>query len=50
MVARFDGMSTDFALLAWDRALLTDEFDLDTALLFAEQWMEHDAAPENNSC
>ncbi len=50
MAARFDEMSTDFAVMAWDRALLMDEFDLDKALLFAEQWMEHDAVPEVNAC
>jgi hypothetical protein len=50
VVARFDSMTTDFALLSWDRALLMDEFDLDKALLYAEQWMEHVAAPEPNVC
>jgi hypothetical protein len=50
LVARFDQMSTDIALLAWDRALLFDQFELDTALLFAQQWMEHVAAPEPLAC
>jgi hypothetical protein len=50
MVARFDQLSTKFALLAWDRALLLDQFDLDKALLFDEQWTEHEAAPEPFSC
>jgi hypothetical protein len=50
MAARFDSMETDFAVLAWDRALLLDEFDLDKALTFAEQWMEHVGVPEVNAC
>lgn len=50
IVARFDSMSTRFAVLAWGRALLTDEFDLDTALTFAQQWMDHEAVPERGSC
>ena len=43
LVARFDDMDTRFAIVAWGRALLIDEFDLDTALTFAQQWMEHDS-------
>jgi len=50
VVARFDSISTRFALLAWDRALLVDEFDVDTALTFAQHWSQHPAAPENGSC
>ena len=50
LVARFDSMSTRFALVAWGRALLLDEFNLDTALTFAQQWMEHEAAPERQVC
>ena len=50
LVARFDGMDTHFAYLAWGRALLTNDFDLDTALTFARQWMDHDAVPEKNLC
>jgi hypothetical protein len=50
IVARFDQMETRFALLAWGRALLTDEFDLDTALTFAQQWMDHEAVPERGLC
>jgi hypothetical protein len=50
VVARFDTMSTRFALLAWGRALLTDTFDLDTALLFNQQWQDQPAAPERGSC
>ncbi|CAN5791814.1 hypothetical protein BH24CHL5_BH24CHL5_10300 [soil metagenome] len=50
LVARFDQMSTRFALLAWGRALLMDDFDVDTALTFAEQWTDHDAVPERGAC
>jgi hypothetical protein len=50
VVARFDQMETPFALLAWGRALLTDEFSLDTALLFAQQWTDHEAVPERGIC
>jgi hypothetical protein len=50
VVIRFDQMTTDFAMLAWGRALLTNDFDIDTALTFTEQWMDHDAVPEKGSC
>lgn len=50
VVARFDSMDTRFAILAWGRALLMNDFDLDTALLFAQQWMNHAGAPEVTSC
>jgi hypothetical protein len=50
VVIRFDSMTTDFAMLAWGRALLTNDFDIDTALTFTEQWMDHDAVPEKGLC
>lgn len=50
VVARFDSMDNRFAMLAWGRALLMDEFDLDTALTFAQQWTDHDAVPERGIC
>jgi hypothetical protein len=50
LAARFDAMETRFALVAWARALLMDEFDLDTALTFAEQWIDHEAVPERGVC
>jgi hypothetical protein len=50
VVARFDSMNTKFAMLAWGRALLTDTFDLDTALLFDQQWQDQPAAPERGLC
>jgi hypothetical protein len=50
IVARFDAMTTKFALLAWGRAYLFDQFDLDTALTFDQQWTDHDAVPEPGLC
>jgi len=50
LVARFDSLDTRFALLAWNRALLLDEFDVDTALSFAQQWLQHAAVPERTAC
>jgi hypothetical protein len=50
VVARFDSMTTRFAELAWGRALLFDNFSLDTANTFVQQWMDHDAVPERFTC
>lgn len=50
LVARFDSMTTQFALVSWGRALLTDTFDVDTARTFAQQWMEHESLPERTNC
>ena len=50
LVARFDDMDTKFAQIAWGRALLTDDFDLDRANLFDQQWREHEAVPEASAC
>ena len=50
IVVRFDSMSTQFALLSWGRALLTDTFDIDTANTFAQQWMEHESLSERAVC
>lgn len=49
LAARFDEMSTPFALLAWDRALLLDGFDVTVALDFASRWIEA-TGPEPNAC
>ena len=46
IVARFDTMSTRFAVLSWNRALLLDSFDLDLASNFAQQWTDKTAPPE----
>lgn len=45
IVARFDDMSTRFAVVAWDRALLLDRFDLLQASAFAQQWTDVTAPP-----
>ncbi len=50
LVARFDSMDTRFAVLAWGREMLTDQFNLDTALTFAQQWMDPGSEPEKSIC
>jgi len=50
LAVRFDTMDTQFAYLAWGRALLSNEFDIDTANTFTQQWMDHDAVPERGAC
>lgn len=50
LAVRFDTMTTKFALLAWDRALLTDTFDIDQANTFASQWMDSPTTPELGTC
>lgn len=50
LVARFDEIASRFALVAWNRALLMDEIDTETAIDFAEQWMDSPAAPEAGVC
>lgn len=49
VVARFDQLSTPFALLAWDRALLLNSFDPSVARTFAGRSIEA-TAPEPNAC
>ena len=49
LAARFDELSTPFALLAWDRVLLLDEFDGAVAQDFARRWIET-TAREPNAC
>ncbi len=49
LVARFDELSTPYALLAWDRALLLDAFDEARAREFASRWIEA-SAPEPGAC
>ena len=50
VIARFDSMTTRFAVIASGRALLTDDFVPDEALQFAEQWEASAAAPEAGLC
>lgn len=49
VVARFDEMSTPFAVLAWDRAMLLDTIDASAAESFAARWIEA-SAPEPGAC
>ena len=49
IAARFDAMATPFALLTWDRVSLLESFDYDTAMTFANRWMEK-TGPEASSC
>jgi Protein of unknown function (DUF3105) len=50
IVVRFDDMATRYALLGWDRALLTDTFDPEQAKAFAFQVTDGPAAPEPGAC
>jgi len=47
---RFDDMTTDFAALSWDRALLLETLDAEQLQTFAEQWQESPVWPEPNVC
>jgi hypothetical protein len=50
IVARFDGMSSRFAYVAWDRALLVDEVVPEQGITFAQQWTDPPSAPERGLC
>ncbi|HUR17202.1 MAG TPA: DUF3105 domain-containing protein [Candidatus Limnocylindrales bacterium] len=50
LVARFDSMTTRFAILAWDRLLMLDTLDLAQAETFADQWTDNPALPEAGVC
>ncbi|MBA2570496.1 MAG: DUF3105 domain-containing protein [Chloroflexi bacterium] len=50
IVMRMDQMSSRFAMLAWYRALLMDEFDAEAALPFYQQWVDSPQAPEPGVC
>jgi len=50
VAVRFDQMTTKFAILAWDRALLADTWDADGAVVFYEQWVDSGQAPERGAC
>jgi hypothetical protein len=50
IAVRFDDMTTPFAVLAWDRALLLPQWDPASAKTFAEQWAESPAIPEPGTC
>lgn len=49
IVLRFDSMSTRFAFLTWDRAYLTNTFDPNAALVFAQQNQDQ-TNPEQGVC
>jgi hypothetical protein len=49
VAARFDDMSTPFALVTWDRVSLLQSWDVDVAIHFANAWMEK-TGPEAGSC
>ena len=49
IVARFDDMSTPFAVLAWDHILPMASWDESAALAFAQHWVEV-AGPEKTAC
>jgi hypothetical protein len=49
LVARFDSMTTRFAVLAWNRALLVDDFNLSLASNFADTWTDVTAS-EPDAC
>lgn len=50
IVARFDDMTTPFAALSWDRAMLLDTFDPEKLQAYAEQWQESPVWPEKGIC
>ncbi len=50
IVARFDQMSTRFAALGWDRAMLSDTYDPATFLSFYRQWVDNSPTEEPNAC
>jgi len=50
IVARFDDLATRFAIVAWDRTLLTDTLDVEQSKTFAQQWIDGPAAPEAGAC
>jgi hypothetical protein len=49
IVARFDDMSTPFAVLAWDHILPLASWDQNAALSFFQRWVDV-AGPEKNAC
>ena len=50
IVARFDQISTRFAALGWDRAMLSDTFDPATFMTFYEQWVDNSPTEEARGC
>jgi hypothetical protein len=50
IVARFDQMSTRFAVVGWDRAMLSDTFDQTAFLTFYQQWVDNSPTEEARGC
>jgi len=50
IVARFDQMTTKFAAVGWDRALLSDTFDQQSFLTFYNQWVDNSPTEEAKGC
>jgi hypothetical protein len=50
IVARFDQMTTRFAAVGWDRAMLSDTFDPATFLTFYSQWVDNAPTAEALEC
>jgi Protein of unknown function (DUF3105) len=50
IVTRFDKMSTRFAAVGWDRAMLSDTFDPATFLTFYQQWVDNSPTEEAKGC
>lgn len=48
LTARFDGMNSRFAFLAWNRVALSEAFEAAAARAFAVTWI--DKAPEAGAC
>jgi hypothetical protein len=46
IVVRFDDMSTPYAVVSWDRAMLLDTWNPDVAQTFGAQWQDSAAIPE----
>jgi hypothetical protein len=49
IVVRFDDMTTPFAAVAWDRAMLLDTWNPDLMLTFAQQWQDSPAIPQKEA-
>jgi hypothetical protein len=50
VVARFDTMTNRFALITWDRELLSDTADVEQFKTFAQQFQDGPATPETGVC
>ncbi len=46
IVVRFDDMTSPFAVVSWDRAMLMETWDPVAAATYAQQWQDSPAIPE----